>query len=129
MSKQLIILSEGEISRLYDLPKFDEDARLIYFELNDAEKTAMNQYNRIFTKIYFVLQLGYFKAKQLFFVIDVSKVSRDAEYIRQRYFSQHLLNLNGKISKPTRLEQQKVILDLTSYHESPFSLTKVKLKS
>jgi len=115
MPKQLTILSDGEISKLYDLPKFDEDARQTYFDLNDVEKAAMNQYSRIFTKTYFVLQLGYFKAKQLFFVIDVEKVHKDAEYIRQRYFPQHLLNLSGKVSKPTRLEQQKAILKLFDY--------------
>jgi len=115
MPKQLKILSDGEISKLYEPPKFDDDARLIYFDLNAAEKTALNQYSRFFTKIYFVLQLGYFKAKQLFFVIEVESVYKDAEYIRQRYFPQHLLNLSGKVSKPTRLAQQKVILDLFDY--------------
>jgi len=42
MPKQLTILSDGEISKLYDLPKFDEDARQTYFDLNDVEKAAMN---------------------------------------------------------------------------------------
>ena len=115
MGKQLEILLDGEISKLYDLPKFDEDARLTYFELSTTEKVAMNQYNRVFTKIYFILQLGYFKAKHLFFIIDVEKVDKDVEYIRQRYFPQHLLKLSGKVSKPTRLEQQKVILNLFGY--------------
>jgi len=115
MSKQLTILSDSEISKLYDLPKFDEDARQTYFEFNDAERTAMNQYSRVFTKIYFSLQLGYFKAKQLFFVVEAEKVFKDAEYIRQRYFPAHVLNLSGKASQTTRLQQQKVILNLYDY--------------
>ena len=115
MSKQLTILSEGEISKLYDLPKFDEDAQQTYFEFNDAEKVAMNQFGRIFTKIYFALQLGYFKAKQLFFTVEVAKVFKDAEYIRHRYFPQHVLNLSGKVSQTTRLQQQKLILNLYDY--------------
>lgn len=45
----------------------------------------------------------------------MEKVQKDAAYIRQRYFPQHLLNLSGKVSKPTRLEQQKVILKLFDY--------------
>ena len=115
MSKQLTILSDGEISKLYDLPKFDEDARQAYFEFNDAEKAAMNQHGRIFTKIYFALQLGYFKAKQLFFIVDLEKVHKDAEYVRQRYFPQHVLNLSGKVSQTTRLQQQRLILNLYDY--------------
>jgi len=122
MSKQLTILSEGEISKLYDLPKFDEDARLTYFELTEAEKVAMNEYSRIFTKIYFSLQLGYFKAKQLFFVVEVEKVVKDAEYIRQRYFPQHVLNLSGKVSQTTRLQQQKVILEVYDYRVADESI-------
>lgn len=115
MSKQLTILSDGEISKLYDLPKFDEDARQAYFEFNDAEKAVMNQHGRVFTKIYFALQLGYFKAKQLFFIVDLEKVHKDAEYIRQRYFPQHVLNLSGKVSQTTRLQQQQLILNLYDY--------------
>lgn len=115
MPKQLTILSEGEISKLYDLPKFDEDARQVYFEFNDAEKKTMHQFGRIFTRIYFALQLGYFKAKQLFFIVEVEKVIKDAEYIQQRYFPRHVLNFSGKVSQTTRLQQQKLILNLYDY--------------
>lgn len=58
MPKHLTILSQGEISRIYDLPQFDEDSRLTYFELNELEKAAMDEHRRIFAKIYFVLQLS-----------------------------------------------------------------------
>jgi TnpA family transposase len=112
---QLTILSQGEIAKIYDLPKFEEEDRFIYFELTEAEKEALTAYGRIFTKIYFILQLGYFKAKQLFFVFETEQVFEDAEYIRLRYFSEHELKLDSKISKPVRLEQQKVILNLFEY--------------
>ena len=65
MIKQLVILSDDEVSKLYDLPKFDEDARLKYFALNESEKTILNTFHRVFAKVYFILQLGYFKANQL----------------------------------------------------------------
>ena len=81
MTKQLVILSGDEISKLYDLPKFDEDSRLKYFSLNSVEQSIISNHQRVFVKIYFILQLGYFKAKQLFYIFDFETVETDARYI------------------------------------------------
>lgn len=115
MIKQLVILSDDEISKLYDLPKFDEDSRLKYFALNSTEHAILRNYRRVFAKIYFILQLGYFKAKQLFYVFDLETVEADAKYICDYYFAQHILQFKGRVSKPIRLAQQKAILELQNY--------------
>lgn len=115
MTKQLVILSDDEISKLYNLPKFDENSRLKYFSLNSSEQAIIRNYQRVFAKIYFILQLGYFKAKQLFYVFDLETVEADARYICDYYFPQHILQFKGRVSKPTRLAQQKTILELQKY--------------
>src|SRR5665811_1129677 len=115
MTKQLVILSDDEIGKLYGLPKFDGDARLKYFDLDQCEKSALNTFHRVFAKVYFILQLGYFKAKQLFYVFDLESVEVDARYVCEHYFPQHILKFKGRVSKPTRLAQQKVILGLKGY--------------
>jgi len=115
MTKQLVILSDDEIGKLYGLPKFDENARLKYFDLDQSEKPVINTIHRVFAKVYFILQLGYFKAKQLFYVFDLESVEVDARYVCRHYFPQHILEFKGRVSKPTRLDQQKMILELKGY--------------
>ena len=47
-------------------------------------------------RIYFILQLGYFKSHHLFFVFDLPEVKEDAQYIQAQYFPDFsLLSING----------------------------------
>jgi hypothetical protein len=60
------------------------------------------------------LQLGYFKARQLFFSFSLEQVEEDVRFIRARYFSDILLT-DLEITKVTRLKQQRLILELCGY--------------
>jgi TnpA family transposase len=62
-----------------------------------------------------VLQLGYFKAKRQFFIDALEAVADDLEHILRRYFPPRRLAEIKRLSKPTRLEQQRVILKLFDY--------------
>ena len=57
---RLRILNEEDIDSLYGLPRFTQEARVEYFALSDSEKTALEQFHSLKSKLFFVLQLGYF---------------------------------------------------------------------
>ena len=61
---RLRILSDDEIDALYGRPRFTQEERAEYFSLSPAEKAALEQLQFINAKMYFILQLGYFKARK-----------------------------------------------------------------
>lgn len=115
MTRRLHILSEAEIKALYGLPCFNQEDRHMYFTLEPQEETALNTWGNATTKFNFVLQLGYFKAKQQFFNPDNTN-KEDIAYLQQRYFPKLTTISNLSISKPTRLQLQTQILKLMDYY-------------
>ena len=114
--KRLKILTSNEIKELYGLPTFSHEDRIIYFSLNSLEKNELNYYRFIQSKIYFILQLGYFKAKKMFFAFDYLEVQEDVRYVFHQYFLETNDELRSiEISKPTRLAQQNHVLKLLNY--------------
>lgn len=114
-NRRLTILSAEEIAALYDLPRFDANERQLYFELSPAEREAVDAIHTKAAAIHLVLQLGYFKAKRRFFVIDPTDVAADVAHIAQRYFSGSDAFLLKPLTKPTRLEQQRIVLALFNH--------------
>ena len=111
---RLKILGDDEIEALYGRPHFADDERLEYFALAPTEKAALEQFHSIKSRIYFILQLGYFKSHHMFFVFDLPDVEEDAQFVQGQYFPDfHLDDLD--ITKVTRLRQQRVILELFRY--------------
>jgi TnpA family transposase len=112
---RLSILTAQEAEDLYGLPCFTEDDRRLYFDLSPAERELVDGVFTISVSVHLVLQLGYFKAKRQFFVYAVEVVADDLEHILRRYFPARRLAEIKRLSKPTRLEQQRVILKLFDY--------------
>jgi TnpA family transposase len=112
--KRLRILGDDEIQTLYGRPHFTDDERLEYFVLSPTEKAALEQLHSIKSRIYFILQLGYFKSHHLFFVFDLPEVEEDARYVQTQYFPNFQLD-DLDITKVTRLRQQSLILKLFRY--------------
>jgi hypothetical protein len=83
-SRRLSILTAQEIDDLYGLPRFDEDDRLVYFDLSAAERDAVEGVHTTSAAVHLVLQLGYFKAKQRFFAYERAAVLDDLQHILQR---------------------------------------------
>jgi hypothetical protein len=79
--KRLRILGDDEIEALYGRPRFTHDERLEYFSLSQPEKEVLQDLRSVKSQAYFVLQLGYFKAKQLFFTFDLHEVEADLQYV------------------------------------------------
>ncbi|MEI7457677.1 MAG: DUF4158 domain-containing protein, partial [Nitrosomonadales bacterium] len=111
-SRRLSILTTQEIDDLYGLPRFTENDRALFFDLNPVEQEMVGGVYTISVAVHLILQLGYFKAKRQFFIYARDVVLDDLEYIRHRYFPARDIAEIRTLSKPTRLEQQQVILKL-----------------
>lgn len=115
-SKRLQILSSAERSIYYDLPELSLNEREHFFDLCDEELIYLSNMKSINSKVLFVLQLGYFKAKKRFFTFSSLEpsVKEDIEYIIKRYFPS-VKRKSIKIDKNIRLKQRNIILKLFSY--------------
>lgn len=60
MHKRVQLLPDIEIADLYAIPEFNHSERQLYFTLTPQEASILNHYSNIRTRIYFILQLGYF---------------------------------------------------------------------
>jgi len=113
-SHRLEILTASEIEDLFGLPCFTDEDRRLYFDLGAVEQEAAAAYTFALAP-HFVLQLGYFKAKQQFFVYAQESVLEDLHHIVERHFPGRDLARVKMPTKSTRLSQQQVILRLTRY--------------
>ena len=114
-SRRLSILTKMEIDDLYGLPRFSYEDRCLYFDLSANEQSAVDEVHTSSAAVHLALQLGYFKAKWQFFVYELEAVLDDLDYILQKYFPGKDLAMVKSLSKPTRLEQQRIILQLFDY--------------
>lgn len=116
---RLQLLPLPEIKSLYELPKFSlEEARELFFVLNDAEEKELSLCRSNETKLYFLLQLGYFKATQQFYSFCFEDVTDDIKYLLNTYFQKKKLSsLKGKISNQSILRQRQKITTLHKYQQ------------
>ncbi|HCY35509.1 MAG TPA: Tn3 family transposase, partial [Candidatus Margulisbacteria bacterium] len=113
--KRLKILSEDELAVIYGKPCFTHEDRRNYFSLSQPEKELLQILRSVKSRAYFVLQLGYFKAKHLFFTFELSEVAEDLQYVLKQHFDNSKINDLSSVDKSTRLKQQQLILELTNY--------------
>src|SRR5688572_17990263 len=102
--KRVKILGHDEIEALYGRPHFTPAEQRQYFSLSAQETAALAQLHSLKSRLYFILQLGYFKARQLFFLFSLREVEADARYIQEHYFPEFQLT-DLAITKVTRLKQ------------------------
>ena len=60
-TKRIRLLSCTEVGDLYARPAFTVHERQLYFTLSPSEREALAQHTNTKTRIYFILQLGYFR--------------------------------------------------------------------
>lgn len=116
-SKRLVILSPDEVEAIYALPQFSHEDRLTFFELTPPEETLLADLGTVTSKIIFILQLGYFKARQRLYTFNRSDVELDMRYIYQRYFATEEFP-QSMVSKDTRLKHRRLILEWNGYREA-----------
>jgi hypothetical protein len=64
---RIILLSNAEVEELYSLPAFNKKDRETFFALSNSDYKLLDEYRTQKLKIYFILQLGYFRATQQFY--------------------------------------------------------------
>lgn len=113
-TKRLKILDTAEIQAFYEPPIFSDDERLNYFTLSAIEETLINPLN-IQSRIYCILELGYFKASQQFFEGPLENIKDDLHYVHKRYYPRH--QLSNALSHNTLVKIRKIVLSLCDYQE------------
>ncbi|MEE9272179.1 MAG: Tn3 family transposase [Robiginitomaculum sp.] len=112
--QRLKILGQDEIDALYRRPYFTPEDREQFFECSSAELAVLDELHTTNSKITFLLQLGYFKARKMFFLFSFKEAEADIKYLYETRFS-GFQQRELKISKGTRLKHQGLILDLCGY--------------
>jgi hypothetical protein len=88
-SQRLQILSENEIVELYAVPPFNATERNHYFLLPEkvvhSLKIMKTNGKNTSSKLWFILQYGYFKARHQFFNIHYSHVKEDVSFVMEQY--------------------------------------------
>ncbi len=69
--KRLQILGDDEIENLYGFPRFTSEEQIEYFTLLPKEFAAIEQLPPVESRIYTILQLGYFKAPPSLFYFQL----------------------------------------------------------
>jgi TnpA family transposase len=114
-NKRLTLFSKAEQFALYGFPDFNEIQRYEYFILTEQELKLIFSRPNISTQVYCSLQIGYFKAKQLFFKFSWEDVPvEDITFIIKSYFPNQTLP-NQPIIDYEHYTQRKQIAQLFGY--------------
>jgi len=114
-NRRLKILGQDEIDEIYGLPRFSDEERELYFALTPSEEAAIiEDLHSTKSKTAFILQLGYFKARRMFFIFTANDVAADLNHVADRYFP-GTADPDCTVSKRTRLKHQRLILALCKY--------------
>jgi hypothetical protein len=112
INNNLTIFSEAEYAALYNIPEFDDSQRIEYFTLTNTELQVLMKRKLLAYKVSCILQLGYFKAVNIFFPFKWDEVNfDDVSFILQRYFpNQHM-----EIRSLTKHEYYTQCFEITSF--------------
>ena len=84
---RLTILTQDEITDLYEIPTLDDDERSFLFALDTDDIAVLDSFeNNTACKVDYILQLGYYRAVNYFFLFSFQKVKADAVFIMRLYF-------------------------------------------
>jgi hypothetical protein len=88
INNNIAIFSDAEYAALYEIPEFDNSQQIEYLTLTDDELIFVMKRKTLAYQVACIIQLGYFKAMQIFFQFEWEKVSiSDINFIIQQYFS------------------------------------------
>lgn len=113
--KRIYLLPEAEIVDLYARPVFNQNEQQLYFELTQVELDTLGQFGTIKTKVHFILQLAYFKAKNQFFTFTFDDVRADVDYVLAKFFKKTDVVFQGNITRQRINQQKQIILNLFDY--------------
>ncbi|MBW8310018.1 MAG: DUF4158 domain-containing protein [Candidatus Paracaedibacteraceae bacterium] len=114
-NKRLSTLSPLEEFAFYGFPDFDKEQRATFFDFTEEELTLILRRHSFHSQVYCAVQIGYFKAKKLFFHFSLDKIPKDdLQFILLRYFDNEALS-SFTVTKHEYYLQRKSISDLFGY--------------
>jgi TnpA family transposase len=113
--KRIYLLPEAEITDLYARPVFNQNEQQLYFELTQVEFDTVGQFGTVKTKVHFILQLAYFKAKNQFFSFTFDDARADVDYVLAKFFTKTDVVFQGNITRQRINQQKQIILNLFGY--------------
>ena len=113
-TKRISILPTNEIDDLFARPNFNDDERLIWFELDQEILKLLTSKSSLTSKVDLILQLGYFKSKHQFFTFTLNDVWEDVLYIINRYYPDKVL-IKSTLGRASRYLNQQYILENTGF--------------
>lgn len=124
------LLNELEIEELYGIPQFTDVDREYFFQLDENEHKLLKNYTNLKSKVFLILQLGYFKAKQQFFKFKLDEVKEDVNYVIKKHYtiSEEKCKIAGNLWKEINRKQKADILKLHQYREWSNQLEKTAIK-
>lgn len=114
-SRRLHILEPHAVAALYARPPFTPDEQQRYFTLSAAEQAVCSELRSVASQVSFILQLGYFKDRHLFFAYTVAEVASDVAAILALHFPTVAALEREPLSEPTIRKQRTLVLDLLGY--------------
>ena len=112
------MLDATEIAALYDRPQFTDEEQAYYFTLTPTEIAHLQTFTDGAVQAMFVLQLGYFKAKQRFFSLDLAEVRADLIFILG-YAGLTVVPDDLRTLNPRTIQQQRqLILEHVRYRHA-----------
>ncbi len=112
--KRIKILSPAEIYAYFSQPEFTSSERSHYFTMSNKELRCCNSLVAK-NQWYFILQLGYFKARNQFYKIDRTIVKYDIRFACTAF---KCLKPNSNVSEDTHRKIRRIILDLLEYSDN-----------
>ena len=86
-SERLSVLSDLEEFAFYGFPDFNDEQRSTYFVFEEKEWELISKCPSLHAKVMCAVQIGYFKAKKMFFRFSLHKIPKDdLDFIFSRYF-------------------------------------------
>jgi len=115
-NKRINILTHEELQEIYGHPRFSEEDRLYFFKLNGEEEKHLKKFRSLESKVFFILNLGYFKAKQQIFPIKESEeVNGDIHAILKMRFPSRKKSELKKLPLPTEYSIKNQVLQIQLY--------------
>lgn len=87
VDKRLKVLTESEVQELYAAPTFSKEDQDFFFDMDDKEQRACNSHQNYYSKLYFVLLLGYFRRKPMVLDELPQQYRSDLAFISEKYFA------------------------------------------
>lgn len=115
-NKRLSILSEKDRHILYNMPDFTEEQRYLYFSFTEAEEVLIQTFPIISQQLFCALQIGYFKAKQLFFFCSWEDIPKEHVHFMMRSYFQTSVFHPVPITRMIYYKQCSLIKALFGYH-------------